>query len=102
MESDMNSRRVRAGRETTGDSGILSEVSVTRPFACGNDREGGGLRDERGVSRGRVTPLKMKDEFFPRRRAWLGFFRASSLALYGCLMLDLGLSRPRAWLDVHA
>ena len=26
MESDMNSRRVIAGREMTGDSGILSEV----------------------------------------------------------------------------
>ena len=28
MESDMNTRKVVAGREMTGDSGVLSEVSV--------------------------------------------------------------------------
>ena len=33
MESDMNSKRVLAGREMTGDSGILSEVGA-QSYCC--------------------------------------------------------------------
>ena len=34
MESDMNSRRVIAGRQMTGDSGILSEVLIRVVYHC--------------------------------------------------------------------
>mgnify|MGYP001047745188 CR=1 FL=1 len=38
MESDMNTRRVLAGREMTGDSGIFSEVRLIVDAAANNSR----------------------------------------------------------------
>ncbi|KAL3800161.1 hypothetical protein HJC23_001082 [Cyclotella cryptica] len=77
MESDMNSRRVKAGRELTGDSGILSEVKRAflhydfPDFSTGTIKSRtGGAMNRRAIGHGNlaeraILPVLPRPDIFP-------------------------------------